>query len=81
MDSSGGETASSSASSESIIPTIASDDADVSADITEVSQAVVGVINMQQQNLWEDSQEAGTGSGIIYKKKMEKRMLSQITML
>ncbi|MEK4303450.1 S1C family serine protease [Oceanobacillus sp. FSL K6-0251] len=69
MDSSGGETASSSASSESIIPTIASDDADVSADITEVSQAVVGVINMQQQNLWEDSQEAGTGSGIIYKKE------------
>ena len=69
MDSSGGETASSSASSESIIPTIASDDADVSADISEVSQAVVGVINMQQQNLWEDSQEAGTGSGIIYKKE------------
>ncbi|MFD1386283.1 trypsin-like peptidase domain-containing protein [Oceanobacillus sp. FSL W7-1293] len=69
MDSSGGETASSNASSESIIPTIASDDADVSADISEVSQAVVGVINMQQQNLWEDSQEAGTGSGIIYKKE------------
>ncbi|GAA0321280.1 serine protease HtrC [Oceanobacillus oncorhynchi subsp. oncorhynchi] len=69
MDSSGGETASSNASSESIIPTIASDDADVSADISEVSQAVVGIINMQQQNLWEDSQEAGTGSGIIYKKE------------
>lgn len=81
MDSSGGETASSNASSESIIPTIASDDADVSADISEVSQAVVGVINMQQQNLWEDSQEAGTGSESSIKKRMEKRMLSQIIML
>ncbi|MFD1415200.1 S1C family serine protease [Oceanobacillus jeddahense] len=69
LDSSGGETASSNASSESIIPTIASDDADVSADISEVSQAVVGVINMQQQNLWDGSEEAGTGSGIIYKKE------------
>ncbi|GIO24592.1 S1C family serine protease [Oceanobacillus sp. J11TS1] len=63
------ETSSSNHSSEEIIPTIASDDAEVSADISEISQAVVGVINMQQQSLWEDSQEAGTGSGIIYKKE------------
>ncbi|WP_152656153.1 S1C family serine protease [Oceanobacillus sp. CFH 90083] len=69
LSSSEGENAAPSSSSESIIPTLATDDADVSADISEVSQAVVGVINMQQQNLWEGSQEAGTGSGIIYKKE------------
>ncbi|WP_080875384.1 S1C family serine protease [Oceanobacillus timonensis] len=70
-DSSGGESASSD-TSESIVPTIASDDADVSTDISEVSQAVVGIINMQQQSLWDDSEEAGTGSGIVYKKENGK---------
>lgn len=63
------QSAASGQSSQSVIPTLASDDADVSADVSEVSKAVVGVINMQQQNLWEGSQEAGTGSGIIYKKE------------
>ncbi|MFD1067093.1 S1C family serine protease [Oceanobacillus locisalsi] len=65
----GGEESASPETSESIIPTIASDDADVSTDISEVSQAVVGIINMQQQSLWDESEEAGTGSGIVYKKE------------
>lgn len=56
----------------SIVQTLASDDAAVSTDISEVSKAVVGVINMRQQSLWEESQEAGTGSGIIYKKENGK---------
>ncbi|WP_077329762.1 S1C family serine protease [Virgibacillus siamensis] len=49
---------------------------DVSTQITdvvnEVSKAVVGVINIQHQgNFWEQQEDdqAGTGSGIIYKKK------------
>lgn len=69
QDSSTGDSTSSNNSSEGVVPTMASDDADVSADISEVSKAVVGVLNMQQQSLWEDSQEAGTGSGIVYKKE------------
>src|SRR5690625_7566945 len=38
----------------------------------EASDAVVGVINMQQQDIWTQNQEAGTGSGIIYKKENGK---------
>src|SRR5699024_7793636 len=49
--------------------TIAAEDADVSTDVSEIAEAVVGVVNMQQQSIWTDSQEAGTGSGIIYKKE------------
>ncbi|MGD7007317.1 S1C family serine protease [Metabacillus sp. 84] len=48
---------------------------DVSSDITnivsKVSSSVVGVINIQQSGFWEEdggSGEAGTGSGVIYKK-------------
>lgn len=52
--------------------TIDSEDADVSSDISQVSDAVVGVINLQQQDIWTDSEEAGTGSGIIYKKENGK---------
>ncbi|MFS0749042.1 S1C family serine protease [Oceanobacillus sp. 1P07AA] len=52
-----------------IVQTLASDDAEKSTNIDEVSKAVVGVINKQQQSVWEGSQEAGTGSGIIYKKE------------
>ncbi|GAA0421147.1 PDZ domain-containing protein [Agaribacter marinus] len=55
-----------------VIKTLASDDANVATNIEETSQAVVGVINMQQQSVWTESQEAGTGSGIIYKKENGK---------
>src|SRR5699024_7334813 len=34
-----------------------------------LEQAIVGVINKQQQNIWENGEDAGSGSGIIYKKE------------
>src|SRR5699024_12789017 len=34
------------------------------ADLTNISEAVVGVINMQEQSLWTPEKEAGSGSGI-----------------
>ncbi|WP_234028458.1 S1C family serine protease [Lentibacillus sp. Marseille-P4043] len=48
--------------------TIASDDTNIASNIDETSQAVVGIINKQQQSVWSPSQEVGSGSGIIYKK-------------
>src|SRR5699024_9067960 len=42
------------------------------ADLTNISEAVVGVINMQEQSLWTPEKEAGSGSGIIYKKSGNK---------
>ncbi|WP_200411635.1 S1C family serine protease [Virgibacillus salexigens] len=55
-----------------VVKTLASDDADVATNIEETSKAVVGVLNMQQQSVWTESEEAGTGSGIIYKKENGK---------
>ncbi|MDY0406929.1 trypsin-like peptidase domain-containing protein [Virgibacillus sp. 179-BFC.A HS] len=55
--------------SEQVVTTMATDDADKATDLSDASKAVVGVLNMQQQNVWEPSQEVGSGSGIIYKKK------------
>lgn len=52
-----------------IVKTLASDDAKESSDIGEVSKAVVGVINVQQQSAWDEGEDAGSGSGIIYKKE------------
>lgn len=52
-----------------VTKTLASDDADTASDIEQASDAVVGVINLQQQDAWTQNQEAGTGSGIIYKKE------------
>lgn len=40
--------------------------------IDEVSQAIVGVVNLQQRDIWTSNEEAGTGSGIIYKKENGK---------
>jgi serine protease Do len=51
------------------VSTIAAEEAEVSTDVSEVAEAVVGVVNMQQNSIWTESQEAGTGSGIIYKKE------------
>jgi serine protease Do len=53
-----------------VVQTISSeDDEEISSSIEETSQATVGVLNMQQQSIWEQSEEAGAGSGIIYKKE------------
>lgn len=52
-----------------IVTTMASDDAISASTIEETSDAVVGVINLKRQSIWTDSEEAGTGSGIIYKKE------------
>lgn len=41
---------------------------DVINAVERVSDAVVGVINIQQSNFWTATQGEGTGSGVIYKK-------------
>lgn len=58
--------------SPNVIETLASEDANASTNIAEVSNAVVGVSNMKQRSVWTESEEAGTGSGIIYKKENGK---------
>lgn len=56
-----------------VVQTVSSDDEEeISSNIEEVSKAVVGVINLQKQNIWTPDEEAGTGSGIIYKKENGK---------
>ncbi|WP_240508035.1 S1C family serine protease [Virgibacillus indicus] len=55
-----------------VIKTLSSENADTSTNIEETSEAVVGVVNLQKQSVWTQSQEAGTGSGIIYKKENGK---------
>ncbi|WP_231514893.1 S1C family serine protease [Oceanobacillus salinisoli] len=52
-----------------IVEELAAEDANVSTNIEEVAETVVGVVNLQQQSVWTGSEEAGTGSGIIYKKE------------
>ncbi|HZH61848.1 MAG TPA: trypsin-like peptidase domain-containing protein [Metabacillus sp.] len=37
--------------------------------VDDVSDAVVGVVNLQQADFWNETGEAGTGSGVIYKKE------------
>ncbi|MBY7142321.1 trypsin-like peptidase domain-containing protein [Virgibacillus sp. NKC19-3] len=65
------ETAGSSESqSTEVVDSLSTDDASTASNMEEASKAVVGVTNLQQQNIWEESEnEAGTGSGIIYKKE------------
>ena len=41
---------------------------DISDAVEKVSAAVVGVINLQQGNLFTETLDEGTGSGVIYKK-------------
>ncbi|MBP2258286.1 S1C family serine protease [Virgibacillus alimentarius] len=55
-----------------VTKTLSSEDANVSSNLEQVSDAVVGVINLQRQDIWTPNQEAGTGSGIIYKKENGK---------
>ncbi|WP_407271981.1 trypsin-like peptidase domain-containing protein [Radiobacillus sp. PE A8.2] len=56
----------------SIVRTVNMGDTDLSGAIENVSEAVVGVANIQQASLWTESQDAGTGSGVIYKKENGK---------
>ncbi len=37
--------------------------------VDEVSEAVVGVVNLQEAGFWNETGEAGTGSGVIYKQE------------
>jgi serine protease Do len=55
---------------DSIQQTVAVDvTTDVTKAVDKVSEAVVGVVNIQQSNFWnEERADAGTGSGVIYKK-------------
>ncbi|WP_239984673.1 S1C family serine protease [Lentibacillus sediminis] len=52
-----------------VVATMATDNAETAANISETAEAVVGVVNLQQQSVWTESQQAGAGSGIIYKKE------------
>ncbi|MFD1734977.1 S1C family serine protease [Bacillus salitolerans] len=43
--------------------------------VDKVSEAVVGVINIQEAGFWNEAGEAGTGSGVIYKKEGGKAFI------
>lgn len=45
---------------------------EVGVNINEISQAIVGVINIQKQNIWTGAEDANVGSGIIYKQENDK---------
>ncbi|MFC2947813.1 S1C family serine protease [Virgibacillus sediminis] len=53
----------------SMVESISNEDAATSENISETAEAVVGIVNLQQQNIWMESQESGAGSGIVYKKE------------
>ncbi|MDL4841066.1 S1C family serine protease [Aquibacillus rhizosphaerae] len=56
--------------SNDVIPTSATnDDGSLSEALSRVSDAVVGVSNIQQTDLWSQSEAGGTGSGVIYKQE------------
>lgn len=38
--------------------------------VSSMSDTVVGVINIQKSSFWEEGGEAGSGSGVIYKKRV-----------
>lgn len=51
----------------SLIQTATTED-DVATDmLSNVGEAVVGVANIQNQSLWSESNDAGSGSGVVYK--------------
>src|SRR5699024_6115040 len=57
--------------SDGVLETI-SEYAEVADGIDEATEAVVGVVKLQQQSIWTSGEEVGTGSGIIYKKEEGK---------
>lgn len=42
---------------------------DVTKAVNKAGGSVVGITNIQGGNVWTQAQEAGTGSGVIYKKQ------------
>lgn len=40
--------------------------------IDEVTKSVVGIVNIQQRDIWSPNEEVGAGSGIVYKKENGK---------
>ncbi|EMT45709.1 MULTISPECIES: S1C family serine protease [Anoxybacillus] len=40
--------------------------------VNKVSDAVVGIVNIQEASFWSEGGEAGTGSGVVYKKEGNK---------
>ena len=63
---------SSSSDTEQVISTNVSDEDNIDFSVDEATKAVVGVSRLQRTNIWEPDQEAGTGSGIIYKNENDK---------
>ncbi|WP_245937399.1 S1C family serine protease [Saliterribacillus persicus] len=63
------EVASSNIAESDVTPVINEDSSSLSPAINQVSDAVVGVSNIQQTSLWEESDPAGAGSGVVYKKE------------
>lgn len=59
----------------SLIQTGTSED-EVSTDmLSNVGEAVVGVANIQDQSLWSESSDAGSGSGVVYKIEDERAFI------
>ncbi|MFB1051733.1 S1C family serine protease [Paraliobacillus sp. JSM ZJ581] len=60
------------AETSNVIQTSTNEDAISSDTLTNVGDAVVGVSNIQTADLWSQSPDSGTGSGVIYKKENGK---------
>lgn len=52
---------------QSMIQIDSSDDGITTDTLSNIGEAVVGIANIQTRDLWSDSRDAGTGSGVIYK--------------
>lgn len=52
-----------------IVQTASTNETSLTEAIDGISKAVVGVTNIQQQSLFGETQQAGAGSGVIYKKE------------
>lgn len=50
------------------VSTDLSENTDPALNIDQVTKAVVGVTNLQERDIWSNTQEAGAGTGVIYKK-------------
>lgn len=60
------------ATAQNVIQTSSSRDGVSTETISDVSEAVVGVANIQNFDLWSAPNETGTGSGVVYKINNEK---------
>ncbi|SEN83617.1 serine protease Do [Amphibacillus marinus] len=57
---------------QNLIQTVTGDDGVSSEVLSNVAGAVVGVANIQSADLWAETADAGTGSGVIYKVENER---------